>query len=764
MSEAKDNTQLPTTPLSDADSTQLLEGLPTTPLSGETTHPQNDPLQGFLIDGRYFIKDKLGKGGFGMVYLATDQKMLSRPVVVKVMLHKEIRDEWSIKKFKQEIEALARVDHPSIIGILDAGELPGGNPYIVMQFVDGISLRSAIRPEGVQLDRCANIVCQIGRALTAAHEKGILHRDLKPENVMLQTLGEGEEQVKIIDFGIAKVKNSLVSVSTDHDRTVGTIAYMSPEQLSAQPLSPASDVFSFAVIAYEMVTGRRPTNPESMFQLLEAQRAGVRVRPIDLRPALPAAADRIILKALSFAPEDRYQKAREFGDALARALEEDDERTKLQTQKDHPAIATAPAPCDVTGAVELETAHVLFMDIVGYSKMPIDDQRASLRKLQTIVRNTEEFQHAQANSQLISLPTGDAMALVFFGDPEASVRCAAEISQALKQDAEMNLRMGVHSGLVYRMADINTNLNVAGGGITIAQRVMDCGDAGHILVSKRVADDLGQLTRWSKHLHDIGETEVKHGVRVHLFNLFTDELGNSQTPTKLRPSASRTFPTAKRAVAIAVVGLVLASAVAFFGWQYLGWWRPTVSVSDSLPLVQQSFTYSLTVQKMRAGKPDGGEIEMTGQEVYGNGWKFRFNFQPNQAGALYLLNEGPAARGGTEHNILFPTPSVGGNSQLAARQKVQTGWNYFGDTPGIERLWIIWSAQPLPDLDAVFREAGANEGLIASQGGLARLQYYFAQYESRRPEVIGDKARELTIVKGKGDTVVTLVELTHTAY
>src|SRR5260370_21838710 len=139
----------------------------------------------------------------------------------------------------------------------------------------------------------------------------------------------------------------------------------------------------------------------------------------------------------------------------------------------------------------LETAHVLFMDIVGYSRLLIDEQTQRLQDLQTIVRNTQEFQKAQLADQLLRLPTGDGVALSFFGDPEAPVRCAVEISRALSNYPNLKLRMGVHCGLVYRVADINANKNVAGGGINLAQRVMDCGDAGHILLSKRVADDIG---------------------------------------------------------------------------------------------------------------------------------------------------------------------------------------------------------------------------------------------------------------------------------
>src|SRR6185436_15063834 len=203
--------------------------LQTVPRQSLTTEKDGDPLVGFTLDGRYLIKRRLGSGGFGVVYLASDEKMVSRPVVVKTLRGGEIRNEWNVKTFRREIESLTRVDHPSIVGIFDVGELPDGSPYIVMQYVDGFSLRSVISNEGMDFQRAANIIRQIGRALSAAHDRGILHRDLKPENIMVQTLGDGEEQVKIIDFGIASVKNSVVSLDTAGGRTVGTVAYMSPE-------------------------------------------------------------------------------------------------------------------------------------------------------------------------------------------------------------------------------------------------------------------------------------------------------------------------------------------------------------------------------------------------------------------------------------------------------------------------------------------------------------------------------------------------------
>ena len=174
------------------------------------------------------------------------------------------------------------------------------------------------------------------------------------------------------------------------------------------------------------------------------------------------------------------------------------------------------------------------MDIVGYSKRLINEQRALLDTLNQIVRSTDEFRSAEAAGRLIKIPTGDGMALVFYNSPEAPVECALDISRALKAHPNLPLRMGVHSGPVSGVVDVNERANVAGAGINMAQRVMDCGDAGHILLSKRVAEDLEQYGHWQPHLHDLGECEVKHGVRVHVVNLFTEELGNPEPPERFK--------------------------------------------------------------------------------------------------------------------------------------------------------------------------------------------------------------------------------------
>src|ERR1700746_797137 len=183
--------------------------------------------------------------------------------------------------------------------------------------------------------------------------------------------------------------------------------------------------------------------------------------------------------------------------------------------------------------LRLEIAHVLFMDIVGYSKLVIDEQSEALQELNQIVRNTEAAREADAGGQLTIVPTGDGMALAFTGSVEEPVECALEISHALRAQPSLPVRMGVHSGPVHHLKDATGRENIAGVGINIAQRVMDCGDAGHILVSKRVADDLAQQRRWQPYLHELGDVEVKHGVVVSLVNLYAETIGNPAPPSRL---------------------------------------------------------------------------------------------------------------------------------------------------------------------------------------------------------------------------------------
>jgi len=217
---------------------------------------------------------------------------------------------------------------------------------------------------------------------------------------------------------------------------------------------------------------------------------------------------------------------------------------------------------EIKKEIQLEIAHVLFIDIVGYSKLSIDDQHAAIEELTKIVRASEQFQRAEAANRLIRIPTGDGMVLVFYTNPEAPAQCAVEISCALKEHPRLQLRMGIHSGPVSGVVDVNERANLAGAGINMAKRVMDCGDAGHILLSKHVAEDLEEYEKWRPFLHDLGTCEAKHGVRVSVVNLYDDQFGNATLPRKLETVRKRRARVRWAEVAVAL--LVLAAIIAAF--------------------------------------------------------------------------------------------------------------------------------------------------------------------------------------------------------
>jgi TolB-like protein/class 3 adenylate cyclase/Tfp pilus assembly protein PilF len=223
-------------------------------------------------------------------------------------------------------------------------------------------------------------------------------------------------------------------------------------------------------------------------------------------------------------------------------------------------------PAEPRPDLPLEIAHVLLIDVVGYSKLLVDEQIKLLRELNQIVRGTESFRAAEGSGTLNRMPTGDGMALLFFRSPEEPVRCALEISRALQEHPHIQVRMGIHSGPVNRVTDVDDETNFAGSGIDVAQRVLESGDAGHILLSAHVADDLSQYRHWQPYLHDLGECDVKHGLRLHLFNLYKENLGNPQVPEKLkrgRRSKQAVGPiTSPGWPRIALLATLLLSAVA----------------------------------------------------------------------------------------------------------------------------------------------------------------------------------------------------------
>src|SRR6267378_1494096 len=262
--------------------------------------------------------------------------------------------------------------------------------------------------------------------------------------------------------------------------------------------------------------------------------------------------------------------------------------------------------------VKFEIGHVLFIDIIGYSKLLINEQSEQIQKLKEIVRGTEQFRLAEAEGKLMRLPTGDGGALVFRNSLEAPVLCALEITKELQKDPgskekpQLRLRMGIHSGPVNEVSDLNEQANIAGAGINIAQRIMDCGDAGHILLSRHVAEDLEQYPRWRANLHDLGECEVKHGVRVGVVNLSGDGVGNAATPKKFQAIKKRRAHVRWAAVAVAL--LVLG---AFVGGTFFFSHRPTTS---ALRVLDKSIAVlpfeNLSDEKQNAYFTDGVQDEI----------------------------------------------------------------------------------------------------------------------------------------------------------
>ncbi len=433
--------------------------------------------------------------------------------------------------------------------------------------------------------------------------------------------------------------------------------------------------------------------------------------------------------------------------------------------------------------LEPEMAHILFMDLVGYSKLPTDEQVRQQQTLHQLVQQTKEFQRAQQQNQLISLPTGDGMALVFFGDPVAPVQCAIDLARSLRAQPELALRMGVHSGLVYRVADINANRNVAGGGINVAQRVMDCGDAGHILISSTVAGVLGEAGHWGEYLTDWGEQEVKHGARVHLYNLYTGEAGNQAWPEKLRraPLAessvtqakvakSDATPPRKLSVKWLVAGLSLVAILAVLVWV---WQRPPMPPANQVTVAaapQTLLSYSLRTRPDPTKHPNAQEESLAGEIIFTPGDEMRLSFVSAQDSYFYLLNEGPQTMNGLpRYNLLFPalqpdnatTPTLRANQPLHIPQE-RPPWFRVDAEQGTETLWLIWSKQSLSELESVRKWLNAKDGGEIKDANETKLVQQFLRQHAQAAKPIAEKDEHQTNLKGGSDRLlIYAMKLAH---
>jgi eukaryotic-like serine/threonine-protein kinase len=614
-------------------------------MSSDQQFPQSSRLApGGRIKGRYLIERELGRGGVGVVFLARDERLHGMPVVIKFLLDAAEQNKWLTGKFSQEAEALTRINHPGVVRVIDRDNSEDGRPFFVMEFIKGRSLREFISQGPMDLARVAQFARQAGSALHAAHQQGVFHRDLKPENVMLEQLSGGDEQVKLIDFGIAKVINPQAGNETEVAIVAGSRQYIAPEQLLSQTASPATDIYALAIIVYEMVTGRLPFNPQGathflvMQELMRLQRSESFVKPRTFRPDLPEAAQILLLNALSFDAARRPQNARIFTEDLAQAL---------------------------------------------LGKISADEARATV-----VVPSTDR-------------PKAP-------GAPAAPEPPNTEIYPVENTAAQA------------RATDPNVVAQTSAPKLT-----------GN--VSARVTT-----------------------------------AGNTIT----KPSG-RKFPV----IPILIIAIIAATAVIAVKTLWPSVWPGstaevmqsptprTASPSPAAPKQELTFAYWVMVQleRLRNKKPSRlpGEIYFTPGDI------LHFYFTSPQTGYLYIINEGPPPTGqASSFNFLFPTTTTNqGSARISAggaplRIPGHDKGFVIDDDQGVEKLWLIWSASEVADLEPLKRWANdKDKGEVKDAADIKKLRDFLAKHSAAIPQV--DKGEEQTIVRMTGDILVKLIELRH---
>src|SRR5207247_1593200 len=448
---------------------------------------------------------ELGRGAMGVTYLALDN-VLRRKVALKVIeVPKVARSSQLLReRFLREARAAAALRHPNVAAVYQFGGSPdGSHRYYAMELVEGETLEARVRRDGpLNAKLVLEIAIQTTRALMAASAHGLIHRDLKPGNIMLTLNDNAELEVKVIDFGLAK---AIADAESEMDLTqgqfVGTPNFASPEQFGSGPVDVRSDIYSLGATLWFALTGKTPLAGRNIEEIRSAQKFNA--LPVEqLKAARVPPSLRLLLRSMLAIEPAARPGIQDLAAQLRRCS----------------ALADIEMAADGKKEIQLEIAHVLFIDIVGYSKLSINEEQAAVDELTQIVRSTEQFQKAEAADRLIKIATGDGMALVFYTSPEAPVRCAIELSRALKDHPRLRLRMGIHSGPVSGVVDVTGQANLTGAGLNLAHRAMECGDAGHILLSKHVAEDLEEYEEWRPRLHDLGTCEVKHGVRIGIAN------------------------------------------------------------------------------------------------------------------------------------------------------------------------------------------------------------------------------------------------------
>lgn len=598
-----------------------------------------DSFVGRMIEDRYFIQKKLGEGGVGAVYLAEDTKMMNRQVVVKVLLENWLHNADVRRKFEHEKEALARLDHPGIVSILDAGILPEDKPYIVMPFISGRTLRQVMDDQKIlPLDFCADVIESFSEALETAHAAGILHRDIKPENIILTEQEDRKVRVRLIDFGIARVMNSQISPVTEVERFVGTTLYIAPEQLlGSLNQKSATDIYSCGIVAFEMLTGKLPFNPGSIIEMYQLQKEGVKQKPSAIRLELDSTVDNIILKALEYESKERFQKVLDFGRSLAKALRKlNDNKTTL----------TYFTPEITLNLMEDKTFQIIAETKPDSSDFVVKDEK---RK---------------------NLP-----------DPEPTHRNEAQ-----------NL----------------TN-------------------------------------QWEKLDFESVETRITEQIREN------------------KPLLYRTSTW------IGVIGIMLLIVVTIPPLIYI-FNKPIVDVPplelESNKITDQSTSprnlqFYLDVQKMRNGKPSGKSVRATGQEIFETGDKFWMNISINTSGYFYLFNEGKDDTGKNTFNLMFPTKKQQkGSPKLETAQEIRTNENNFYGLPGKEIVWIIWTKDPISELEEARKDA-LQSGKVQRPEIAQLLSDFLQKYSSDQLEVTRDSDKKRTILQSNNNIMVHQMELEH---
>lgn len=421
------------------------------------------------------------------------------------------------------------------------------------------------------------------------------------------------------------------------------------------------------------------------------------------------------------------------------------------------------------------------MDIVGYSKRPMSQQHKVVNQLQNVVRDSPTVKRAREAQQVIILFTGDGMALGFFGEPLVSLDSAREVARAVQSQHNFELRMGLHTGPVYRIEDINANKNIAGGGINIAQRVMDCGDAGHILLSKTYTDYLLQLGEWTHNLRDLGECGVKHGLKLHLFNFYDGEVGNPETPGKLlRDDTAPSRFSIKWKVLIAAAAALLTLIGGICIWWFFFSQKAGQGVTNNNstvveePALKRELNYFLVTQTYRGDKSVGKPVtlyhDIEGAIYFREDDRIRFHFISPQSGYIYLLNEGPQPDrdGRPIYHVMFPSTKDNDASALLEANQFKVipreedpAIGFFGST-GAEKVWIIWSATPVAQLEEVKRLNNPKDGgHIDDTGQVDSLQRLLTDNSLLKPTVGRDEPNKRTKLTVTGNLLIYLVRLEH---